>query len=419
MTTTPDQAEPPRITFEIVSLFPEMFDGLLATTVIGKAIAAGTVAVHRTNPRDFGLGNYRQVDDTPYGGGPGMIMRVEPIAAALDAIAAARGPSHRILLTPRGRRFDQAGARALAARPRVTLVCGRYEGLDERVASLVDDQICLGDFVLAGGELAAAVVLEATARLVPGVLGCGLSAGDESFSAGRLEYPQWTRPADWNGQGVPPVLLSGDHKAIERWRRAASLRLTRALRPDLLEAHPLTDEEQALLASRRGRFPIPDLTRDPGPSRYTDFPMGQHPLLKEIESSYRRTDLPDLRAGDSVRVHTLIKEGDKERVQIFEGVVIGQHRGGSRASFTVRKVSYGVGVERIFPLHTSRIEKIEVVSRGEVRRARLNYLRELEGKAARIKGEKSSDDTAEQGGGAAAAAAAAAVAPDAATDAAS
>jgi len=146
--------------------------------------------------------------------------------------------------------------------------------------------------------------------------------------------------------------------------------------------------------------------------------MGQHPLLREIESSYRRTDLPDLRAGDSVRVHTLIKEGDKERVQIFEGVVIGQHRGGSRASFTVRKVSYGVGVERIFPLHTSRIEKIELVSRGEVRRARLNYLRELEGKAARIKGEKSGDDTAEQGGGAAAAPAAA-VAPDASTDAAS
>ena len=125
--------------------------------------------------------------------------------------------------------------------------------------------------------------------------------------------------------------------------------------------------------------------------------MGLHPLLKEIESSYRRTDLPDLRAGDSVRVHTLIKEGEKERVQIFEGVVIGQHRGGSRASFTVRKVSYGVGVERIFPLHTSRIEKIEIVARGEVRRARLNYLRELEGKAARIKGEKSGDAAEQQG----------------------
>ena len=127
--------------------------------------------------------------------------------------------------------------------------------------------------------------------------------------------------------------------------------------------------------------------------------MSQHPLLTEIEGKYRRADLPDLRAGDSVRVHTLIKEGDKERVQIFEGVVIGQHRGGSRASFTVRKVSYGVGVERIFPLHTSRIEKIEVVARGEVRRARLNYLRGLEGKAARIKGEKSGDEAGGQQGG--------------------
>src|SRR3954468_7147258 len=143
--------------------------------------------------------------------------------------------------------------------------------------------------------------------------------------------------------------------------------------------------------------------------------MGQHPLLKEIESSYRRADLPDLRAGDSVRVHTLIKEGDKERVQIFEGVVIGQHRGGSRASFTVRKISYGVGVERIFPLHTSRIEKIEIVARGEVRRARLNYLRELEGKAARIKAEKSSDDGAAQSSAAGAAAAPAARATEAAS----
>ncbi len=248
MTTTPD-TDPPRITFELVTLFPDLFDGLFASTIIGKAIAAGVIAVERTSPRDFGLGNYRQVDDTPYGGGPGMIMRIEPIAAALDAIAAARGPSHRILLTPRGRVFDQAAALALAAHPRITLVCGRYEGTDERVAALVDDQLSIGDFVLAGGELAAAVVLEATARHVPGVLGCGLSAHDESFSDGRLEYPQWTRPAVWNGQAVPAVLQSGDHKKIERWRRRESVRLTRALRPDLIAAHPLTAEEQALLDS--------------------------------------------------------------------------------------------------------------------------------------------------------------------------
>jgi large subunit ribosomal protein L19 len=147
--------------------------------------------------------------------------------------------------------------------------------------------------------------------------------------------------------------------------------------------------------------------------------MGQHPLLKEIEGSYRRADLPDLRAGDSVRVHTLIKEGDKERVQIFEGVVIGQHRGGSRASFTVRKVSYGVGVERIFPLHTSRIEKIEIVARGEVRRARLNYLRQLEGKAARIKGERGGEESSSRSASEPAASAGAGAPAGSATEAAS
>jgi tRNA (guanine37-N1)-methyltransferase len=240
-------ADVPSLTFEIVTLFPELFDGLLASTVVGKAIAAGVIAVHRTNPRDFAPGRYRQVDDTPYGGGPGMVMRVEPIAAALEAIAAARGPSHRVLLTPRGALFDQAAARRLAARDRITLVCGRYEGIDERVSSLVEEELRLGDFVLAGGEIAAAAVLEATARLVPGVLGCGLSAGDESFSGGRLEYPQWTRPATWNGQSVPDVLVSGDHAAIERWRRAEAVRLTRARRPDLLLAQPLTEEERRLL----------------------------------------------------------------------------------------------------------------------------------------------------------------------------
>ncbi len=237
----------PRITFEFVTLFPELFDGLFASTVIGKAIAAGVVAEHRTNPRDFAPGRYKQVDDTPYGGGPGMVMRVEPIAAALAAVAIARGPSHRVLLTPRGRLFDQAEARALAERPRITLVCGRYEGVDERVSSLVDDELRLGDFVLAGGELAAAVIVEATARLVPGVLGCGLSAADESFSSARLEYPQWTRPAVWNGQTVPDILVSGDHQSIARWRRRQSVRVTQARRPDLIAAHPLTDGERRLL----------------------------------------------------------------------------------------------------------------------------------------------------------------------------
>jgi tRNA (guanine37-N1)-methyltransferase len=240
--------ERPAIEFELVTLFPEMLDGFLGATLLGKAIASGLVAAHRTSPRDFAPGRHRQVDDTPYGGGPGMIMRVEPIAAAVEAVEAARGPAHRILLTPQGRPFDQERARALAKLPRLLLVCGRYEGVDERVgAHLCHEQLSVGDFVLAGGELAAAIVVEAVARLVPGVLGCGLSPEDESFSAGRLEYPQWTRPPVWSGHAVPEVLSSGDHGEVARWRRREALRRTLERRPDLVAKKPLSPEEQRLL----------------------------------------------------------------------------------------------------------------------------------------------------------------------------
>jgi tRNA (guanine37-N1)-methyltransferase len=236
----------PHVTFEVVTLFPELFDGFLGASLLGKAVAAGLVAVERTNPRDFAPGRHRSVDDAPYGGGPGMILRAEPIAAALDDIAARRGAAHRILLTPQGKLFDQARARALAAHDRIALVCGRYEGVDERVgAALCDEELSIGDFVLAGGELAAAVVIEAVARLLPGVLGCGLSVADESFSAGRLEYPQWTRPPEFRGRAVPPVLLSGDHAAVARWRQVEALRRTRERRPDLLARYPPTPQELA------------------------------------------------------------------------------------------------------------------------------------------------------------------------------
>lgn len=248
MTEASPAMERPAVEFELVTLFPEIFDGLLSATLVGKAMAAGLVSAHRTSPRDFAPGRHRQVDDTPYGGGPGMIMRVEPIAAAIEAIEAARGPAHRILLTPQGRPFDQRRAGELAAMPRLLLVCGRYEGVDERVGSvLCHEQLSVGDFVLAGGELAAACVVEAVARLVPGVLGCGMSTEDESFSAARLEYPQWTRPPVWNGHAVPEILCSGDHAAVARWRRRESLRRTLERRPDLLAAHPLSPDEQRLL----------------------------------------------------------------------------------------------------------------------------------------------------------------------------
>ena len=212
--------------------------------------------MHRTQLRDFGIGPHRSVDDTPYGGGPGMVMRVEPIAAALDAIAAARGPSRRVLLSPRGGASTRrgGGAGGAAGSP-----CVRpLRGLRRARAGLVDEQLSIGDFVLAGGELAAAVVLEAVARLVPGVLGCGMSAGDESFSAARLEYPQWTRPPEWNGEAVPEVLLSGDHGAIARWRRREALRVTRSRRPDLVAAESLSEDEARLLAEAPGAQKLPN-----------------------------------------------------------------------------------------------------------------------------------------------------------------
>lgn len=233
---------------ELVTLFPELFDSFLAASLLGKAIESGLVAVDRTNPRDFASGRHKNVDDTPYGGGPGMVMRPDPIAAAIDDIEARRGRAFRVFLSPSGTLFSQPLATELANRGRVLLVCGRYEGYDDRVSSLYADQvISIGDYVLAGGEIAAAVVIEAMARLVPGVIGCSDSTVDESFSAGRLEYPQYTRPPQFRDQAVPDVLLSGDHKAIERWRRREALRRTMARRPDLLTTHPLTDEERRLL----------------------------------------------------------------------------------------------------------------------------------------------------------------------------
>ena len=183
-----------------------------------------------------------------------MILRPEPLAAAIEAAESERGRAHRLLLAPSGRLFDQSLAVELAGRGRLMLICGRYEGVDERVADLFADQIVsIGDYVLAGGEIAAAVIIEAVARLVPSVLGCEASTVDESFSAGRLEYPQWTRPTTFRDLAVPDVLLSGNHAQVEKWRRLESLRRTQARRPDLLLRHPLTEDEIALQDGRAGK----------------------------------------------------------------------------------------------------------------------------------------------------------------------
>jgi tRNA (guanine37-N1)-methyltransferase len=230
--------------FDIFTLFPAMFDGPLDASIIARARASGLLAIELHNPRDATTDRHHVVDDYPYGGGAGMLMKPEPIFTAVEAIHTT-GPI--ILLGPGGRPFTQAIARELAREPAVTLICGHYEGVDERVRSyLATDEISLGDYVLTGGELAAMVVVDAVARLLPGVLAAD-STAEESHTAGLLEYPQYTRPAEFRGWRVPDVLLSGDHGAVARWRRTEALRRTRARRPDLLAHAVLSAEDQQLL----------------------------------------------------------------------------------------------------------------------------------------------------------------------------
>jgi len=233
---------------EILTLFPAMVTGYLEGSILGKARARGLLRVEPRDIRAHAEGRHRVTDDAPYGGGAGMVMKPEPLVAAIDAARQAL-PGARVLLTsPRGERFDQRRARALAQGPTdLILVCGRYEGVDERVRPHVDEEISLGDFVLTGGELVALAVVDAVARLLPGVLGNADSPGSESFEEGLLEYPQYTRPPEFRGASVPEVLQGGDHARIARWRRWHQLQLTRARRPDLLEAAALSDEDRRLL----------------------------------------------------------------------------------------------------------------------------------------------------------------------------
>jgi tRNA (guanine37-N1)-methyltransferase len=227
---------------DIVTIFPEYFASPLAAGLLGKAAERGLVQVRLHDLRTWAADRHRSVDDAPFGGGAGMVMLPGPWFEALDALQA-DGPAHVVLLAPDGRRFDQATAGRLAGEPRLVLCCGRYEGIDERVRTRVDEVVSIGDYVLAGGEAAAVVVLDAVARLLPGVMGNAASAADESFAAGLLEYPQYTRPAVYRGLEVPAVLRSGDHGAIARWRRDQAVERTRRLRPDLLDRADPGDQE--------------------------------------------------------------------------------------------------------------------------------------------------------------------------------
>jgi tRNA (guanine37-N1)-methyltransferase len=216
---------------DVVCLFPGMLEGPLAESIPARTSERGLVAIRVHDLRRWGLGRHRSVDDSPYGGGAGMVLRPEPVAAALDELR--RPESFAILVDPGGEVFRQPRAADLAVRPHLILVCPRYEGVDERIRRLVDLELSIGDYVLSGGELAALVVIDAVTRLLPGAID-DASTAEESFSDGLLEYPQYTRPADFQGEGVPDVLVSGNHAAVRRWRRDASLARTRTRRPDLL-----------------------------------------------------------------------------------------------------------------------------------------------------------------------------------------
>lgn len=233
---------------DIITLFPEMFSGVLHTSILGKAAEKGIVDFHMTNFRDYSESKHGTVDDTPYGGGGGMVLKPEPLFRAVEAIASEAKPRI-ILMCPQGRRYDQQLAEELAKEEHLIFLCGHYEGYDERIRQfLVTDEVSIGDYVLTGGELAAMVVIDSVVRLQPGALGNESSAVTDSFSSGLLEHPHYTRPAEFRGWKVPDILLSGHHANIERWRLKESLRRTRERRPELLERLELTAEMKKLLA---------------------------------------------------------------------------------------------------------------------------------------------------------------------------
>jgi tRNA (guanine37-N1)-methyltransferase len=241
------------VDIDVITLFPEAFRQMLDMGVVGRAIEDGQIRVRTWNPRDFTGDKHRRVDDRPYGGGPGMVMMVEPLRTTIQAVRRQAGADAGVsLMTPQGSRFDQAAAKRLAGREGLILLCGRYEGIDERLIELeVDEEWSIGDYVLSGGELPAAVMVDSICRLLPGVLGNVESAGQDSFWDGLLDFPHYTRPEEFEGKKVPPVLVSGDHEAVKRWRKQQSLQRTLERRPDLLDSVELDGETKALLDARR------------------------------------------------------------------------------------------------------------------------------------------------------------------------
>lgn len=219
--------------FNIITLFPETINSLTDYSILGRAIESRAIEIGIYNLRDFGIGRHKQVDDTPYGGGVGMLLKVDILDKAIEKVKAENTGTYVILLTPKGEKYSQKAVKSLSKKKNVTLVCGHYEGFDERVRKLVDIEISIGDYVLSGGEIAAVTIIDSVSRLVPGVLGKEDSAKEESFEDGLLEYPHYTNPREYKGMKVPEILLSGNHKEIEKWRKLQAESITKKKRPDL------------------------------------------------------------------------------------------------------------------------------------------------------------------------------------------
>jgi tRNA (guanine37-N1)-methyltransferase len=356
---------------DVFTLFPEAFEWFERQRHVANAVAHGHRLTY-VNYRDHTPLGAGQVDDTPFGGGAGMVLRVDVVEAALRArygCDPVELPTRRrvIVLTPGGRLLDDAVVDQLAAEDALTLLSGRYEGFDQRIVDhFASDEVSIGRYILAGGELATMVLCDAVLRKLPGALGDPRSALEESFSpalGGAPEYPHYTRPAEYRGWRVPEVLLSGHHARIREWRRAVRYHRrpaqARRSRPCKLPDH-------------RARFV------------WAGICTAMSTVIDSLERAQLRR-VPRFDAGDRLRVHFQVIEGTRRRTQVFEGVVIKRQGHGARETFTVRKQSFGVGVERTFPLHSPKIERIEVAARGDVRRAKLYYLRGRVGKRARVR----------------------------------
>jgi ribosomal protein L19/tRNA (guanine-N1)-methyltransferase len=336
-----------------------------------------------------------------------MVIRCDVLGRALDGGRPADDPRPRASHEPRGRPLTQGAVRGVAAVPASAIVCGRFEGVDERVIEARGlAEVSIGDYVLSGGEIAAMVLLDSVVRLLPGVMGKDASGTEESFEGGLLEYPHYTRPREWEGRAIPEVLLSGNHAAIARWRQAKpsasrgrdgriSWRIAnseweeRLARPPFATHHSPSLDIPPLLLYTRPQFttgrrnPHAGLTvQARGTAGVLTMNIIQQ--LEQEQIAKLGKTLPDFQPGDTVIVNVKVKEGERSRVQAYEGVCIARSGSGFQESFTVRKISYGEGVERVFPVYSPMIESVKVVRRGAVRRAKLYYLRDRRGKSARI-----------------------------------